>query len=61
MGGQCCSGGTRSAHVLGCLACGISCCPACAIHLESVTYCAGCARSLLEAPAVRTSDPFALY
>jgi len=49
--------GTR----LGCLACGTSCCAVCAIPLESVTYCASCARALLEVTTVRAREPFALY
>ncbi|HEV8440962.1 MAG TPA: hypothetical protein VGT40_22985 [Methylomirabilota bacterium] len=35
---------------LGCIECGQACCPACGVFLESVTYCARCARGLLEAP-----------
>ncbi len=60
MPGQC-SCQPRVKPALGCLECGAACCAACAIHLESVTYCARCARELLEASTVRTSDPFTLY
>jgi hypothetical protein len=56
-----CGTDESTTHVLGCLTCGASCCAACAIHLESVTYCASCARSLLEVATVRASGPFALY
>lgn len=57
--GTCC--GLDTTTPLGCLGCGASCCAACAIHLESVTYCASCARSLLEVTTVRAGEPFALY
>jgi hypothetical protein len=46
---------------LGCLSCGASCCAACAIPLESATYCASCARSLLDTTTVRASEPLALF
>jgi hypothetical protein len=39
---------------LGCLECGAGCCPACAISVESVTYCRGCADTLL---GVRAASP----
>lgn len=61
MSSQCCTGAGRARHVLGCLACGTSCCAACAIDLESVPYCPSCARSLLETPIVRASAPFVIY
>jgi len=35
---------------LGCIECGAACCPACAFPLESATYCARCAESILEVP-----------
>ncbi len=35
---------------LGCIECGQACCPACGVSLESVTYCARCARAFLEFP-----------
>lgn len=35
---------------LGCVECGQACCPVCGISLASVTYCADCARALLESP-----------
>lgn len=31
---------------LGCLECGAGCCPSCAVPVESVTYCRGCADAL---------------
>jgi hypothetical protein len=34
-------------HSFGCLECGAPCCPACAVALESATYCRRCAGSLL--------------
>jgi len=37
-------------HQLGCIECGADCCPACAVPLESTTYCARCAESILEVP-----------
>ena len=40
----------RATDVLGCIACGRACCPACAVPLESVAYCADCASGLLEVP-----------
>ena len=40
----------RSTDDLGCIECGQSCCSACGISLESVVYCAPCARTLLELP-----------
>ncbi len=36
-----------SAQSLGCLDCGLACCAACAVTLESVDYCRGCATQLL--------------
>ena len=46
---------------LGCLECGASCCPACAISLESATYCPACAGALLESATVRPGRPFDLH
>jgi hypothetical protein len=37
-------------HQFGCIQCGAGCCPACAFPLESATYCARCAESILEVP-----------
>lgn len=37
-------------YQLGCIECGAGCCPACAFPLESATYCARCAESILELP-----------
>jgi hypothetical protein len=45
---------------LGCLECGAACCPACAVPLESATYCGGCAAALLETATVRAAGPFDL-
>ncbi len=36
---------------LGCIECGRACCPACAVALESVWYCAPCARRVMDASA----------
>ena len=47
-------------HQLGCLECGAPCCPACAVHLESVSYCRGCAGSLLGVSTVQAAGPFDL-
>jgi hypothetical protein len=62
MGGSCgCGNEVHFAfHHLACLDCGVGCCPACAVHLESVTYCGGCARSLLGVTTVRVGGPFDL-
>jgi len=46
---------------LGCLECGASCCPSCAISLESATYCPACAGTLLESATVRPGRPFDLH
>jgi hypothetical protein len=48
-------------HSLGCLECGASCCPSCAISLESATYCPACAGALLESATVRPGRPFDLH
>jgi hypothetical protein len=61
MSGLCGCADGRDAVQLGCLECGAPCCPACAVHLESVAYCDGCARSLLETSAIRVSGPFDLH
>lgn len=42
---------------LGCIECGQLCCPDCAVFLESVTYCARCARALVQAPIVPPGGP----
>ena len=42
------------------LECGAPCCAVCAIPLESVTYCRGCAGSLLGTTAVRAGSAFNL-
>jgi hypothetical protein len=51
---------THAFHRLACIECGLACCPACAVHLESVTYCQGCAGLLLGTTAVRAGGPFEL-
>jgi hypothetical protein len=63
MDGHCGCGSTvvNAFHRFGCLECGAACCPACAIHLESATYCRPCAGALLEATAVRAGSPFDLH
>jgi hypothetical protein len=48
-------------HSLECLDCGSPVCPACAISLESTTYCASCAGLLLETPHVRAVGSFELH
>lgn len=61
--GSRCGCGTEVNHAsqyLGCIECGAACCPACAVPLESVTYCRGCAGSLLGV-AVRTNGDFELH
>jgi hypothetical protein len=62
MAGQCpCGAEIRNAfHRFGCLECGATCCPACAISLESATYCPACAGALLESATVRPGRPFDL-
>jgi hypothetical protein len=51
---------SQVSHELACLECGAACCPMCAVGLESVTYCASCARSLLGGTEIRAADPFEL-
>jgi hypothetical protein len=63
MGGSC-GCGTEVAyafHRLACLDCGAPCCPACAVHLESVSYCQGCATSILGSGTVQASGPYDLH
>jgi hypothetical protein len=55
-----CECGTHGATQLGCLECGATCCPTCAIQLESATYCRWCAGSLLGVADVRSAGPFDL-
>jgi len=62
MGGNC-SCGTERSHTkptLGCLECGTLCCLACAVSLESVTYCRGCAGSLLGTTTILAAGSFEL-
>lgn len=56
-----CGCSTEIRYHLGCMECGAPCCPTCAVHLESATYCQECAGTLLGAPAVRPSGPFDLH
>lgn len=48
-------------HAFACIECGAACCPACAVPLESVTYCGACARSLLGVGAVPPGAGFELH
>lgn len=63
MGDRCVCGskGSAGSPALACLECGTACCPACAVPLESVTYCHRCAGSLLDASAVRAVGAFELH
>jgi hypothetical protein len=61
MPGQCECGTEVRDVFLGCLECGASCCPSCAISLESATYCPACAGALLESATVRPGRPFDLH
>ena len=63
MAGNCDCGSERShgRPMLGCLECGAPCCPACAVPLESVTYCRSCAESLLGATNVCAAGTFELH
>ena len=51
----------KSTYDLACIDCGASCCPTCAVPLESVTYCRSCARSLLGATTVQPAGSFELH
>lgn len=51
----------KGAYDLACIDCGATCCPSCAVPLESVTYCRNCARSLLGAPTVQAAGSFDLH
>jgi hypothetical protein len=58
-----CDCGTRIDHPfhrLACLDCGVTCCPVCAIAVESVTYCRHCAEALLGS-GVSPHGSFDLY
>jgi len=54
-----CTGATI-AH-FGCIECGGPCCAGCAITVESVAYCRGCAAALLDAAVILKSGSFELY
>ncbi len=43
----------RGTEALGCLECGVPCCPCCGWFVESVWYCTRCAGAFLEVPAAR--------
>lgn len=58
---RCHCAGAAAAAVFGCLECGAPCCSACAITLESVAYCLGCATVLLDATVILQSGSFELY
>ena len=51
----------NSLHSFACQDCGSSVCTACAISLESATYCTGCAAALLETATVRAGSTFELH
>ena len=51
----------NATYALACIDCGATCCPACAVPLESVTYCRSCARSLLGAATVLPAGSFDLH
>jgi len=63
MGRNCSCGTERSkaAPTLGCIECGSPCCPSCAVTLESVSYCRGCARSLLGATTILAVGTYELH
>ncbi|HSE92659.1 MAG TPA: hypothetical protein VLF19_05080 [Methylomirabilota bacterium] len=63
MGGSCRCGNqiSHEFHQLECIECGEPACPACAVPLESVTYCQGCADSLLGGTTVRAGGTFDLH
>ncbi len=62
MSGRCrCGNEVRYAfHELSCFDCGDGLCPACAVPLESVSYCRSCAGRLLETRAVESEGRFDL-
>ena len=51
----------QAPYDLGCIDCGAACCPSCAVHLESATYCRSCARALLGAGTVLAAGSFDLH
>lgn len=59
----CAHGGSERSgfHLFGCLECGVTCCPQCAVGLESATYCRACARRLLGVSAVQAGAGFELH
>ncbi|HEV8585767.1 MAG TPA: hypothetical protein VGT02_12420 [Methylomirabilota bacterium] len=58
---RCGCGHEEPGALLGCLDCGTTCCRACAIHLESATYCRACAGALLDTAIVQAATPFELH
>ena len=48
---------SSSADARNCMKCGIACCSACAYSLESATYCARCAESILDGEGVPLTLP----
>jgi hypothetical protein len=59
---RCGCGEGAGPYDLGCLECGAGCCPACAVSLESTTYCLRCAMTLLGAvPAAAPEGSFELH
>ena len=56
----CSNDADRAPYDLGCIECGTACCPSCAVHLESATYCRSCASSLLGARTVVAAGAFDL-
>jgi hypothetical protein len=59
MGSRCSCGSevTYAFHHFGCVQCGGPCCPGCASHIESASYCARCVESLFDLPARPALDP----
>jgi len=57
---NCRCAGATIAH-FGCIECGGPCCAGCAITVESVAYCRGCAAALLDAAVILKSGSFELY
>ena len=51
----CGRGVTPSLQELHCIKCETACCPSCAFALETATYCARCAQSVLDAEGVPLS------
>ena len=56
-----CRCATATIAHFGCIECGGPCCAACAITVESVAYCRGCAAALFDAAVIQKSGSFELY